>query len=199
MRNYRSHSTLLQLPNRLFYGSALQAAANQRALLPPRWDPTAGETPDDGPPDATTAWGTPDGAPPDGTTAGGTPDGVAPDRNSPGGPAAAAETRGGAGRPSGSAAALPIGDVEAGESAMGGSAAGHEGEGTAEAPEEVYEDHACGYEEEDALDEEQLPSTLFFGVRGQQVLPLSSVLANICSLDLTTQQRKASSSYECGA
>ena len=46
MRNYRSHSSLLQIPNRLFYGDTLLAAAEQTALLPPRWDPlaaTAGE------------------------------------------------------------------------------------------------------------------------------------------------------------
>ena len=46
VRNYRSHSSLLQIPNRLFYGDTLLAAAEQTALLPPRWDPfaaTAGE------------------------------------------------------------------------------------------------------------------------------------------------------------
>lgn len=39
VRNYRSHSSLLQIPNRLFYGDALRAAADQQELLPPRWDP----------------------------------------------------------------------------------------------------------------------------------------------------------------
>ena len=37
VRNYRSHSTLLRLPNTLFYRETLQAAADQRAVLPPEW------------------------------------------------------------------------------------------------------------------------------------------------------------------
>jgi superfamily I DNA and/or RNA helicase len=39
VRNYRSHSTLLQVPNRLFYGESLVAAGKQAQLLPPRWEP----------------------------------------------------------------------------------------------------------------------------------------------------------------
>ncbi|KAK9799412.1 hypothetical protein WJX73_005424 [Symbiochloris irregularis] len=37
VRNYRSHSTLLRLPNALFYNDSLQAAADQRTVLPPEW------------------------------------------------------------------------------------------------------------------------------------------------------------------
>ena len=38
-QNYRSHASLLSIPNRLFYGDQLQAAADQRALRPPQWAP----------------------------------------------------------------------------------------------------------------------------------------------------------------
>ena len=38
MRNYRSHASLLQVPNQLFYEDRLEAAAAQDALLaPPAW------------------------------------------------------------------------------------------------------------------------------------------------------------------
>jgi superfamily I DNA and/or RNA helicase len=37
VRNYRSHANLLRLPSDLFYGSALQAAADQQATAPPAW------------------------------------------------------------------------------------------------------------------------------------------------------------------
>ena len=49
VRNYRSHSSLLQIPNRLFYGDALQAAADQHELLPPRWDPRVPPSAEGGP------------------------------------------------------------------------------------------------------------------------------------------------------
>lgn len=40
MRNYRSHASLLQVPNTLFYEDRLEAAAPQDALLaPPAWGP----------------------------------------------------------------------------------------------------------------------------------------------------------------
>ena len=40
MRNYRSHASLLQVPNQLFYEERLEAAAPQDALLaPPAWGP----------------------------------------------------------------------------------------------------------------------------------------------------------------
>ncbi len=39
LRNYRSHASLLSIPNRLFYGDQLQAAADQQMLRPPQWDP----------------------------------------------------------------------------------------------------------------------------------------------------------------
>ena len=38
-QNYRSHASLLSIPNRLFYGDQLQAAADQQALRPPQWAP----------------------------------------------------------------------------------------------------------------------------------------------------------------
>ena len=38
VRNYRSHASLLAIPNRLFYADELVAAADQAALLPPRWE-----------------------------------------------------------------------------------------------------------------------------------------------------------------
>ena len=37
VRNYRSHETLLRLPNSLFYNHTLLAAADQSLLLPPAW------------------------------------------------------------------------------------------------------------------------------------------------------------------
>ena len=37
MRNYRSHATLLRLPNTLFYNDTLVAAADQTLVLPPAW------------------------------------------------------------------------------------------------------------------------------------------------------------------
>lgn len=37
MQNYRSHSTLLAIPNALFYNQTLVAAADQSKLLPPAW------------------------------------------------------------------------------------------------------------------------------------------------------------------
>lgn len=37
VRNYRSHERLLKLPSDLFYGSALQAAADQKATRAPPW------------------------------------------------------------------------------------------------------------------------------------------------------------------
>lgn len=37
VKNYRSHATLLHLPNALFYNETLQAAADQREVLPPQW------------------------------------------------------------------------------------------------------------------------------------------------------------------
>lgn len=70
VRNYRSHSSLLQIPNRLFYGDSLLAAADQRALLPPRWDPLAATAADRGDPAAH-----PDGQPTQ--AAAGQPNGVA--------------------------------------------------------------------------------------------------------------------------
>ncbi len=38
-QNYRSHASLLSIPNRLFYGDQLQAAADQQLLRPPQWEP----------------------------------------------------------------------------------------------------------------------------------------------------------------
>lgn len=37
VRNYRSHETLLQLPSKMFYGSALLAAADPGVVAPPQW------------------------------------------------------------------------------------------------------------------------------------------------------------------
>ena len=37
VQNYRSHSTLLDIPNNLFYHGSLVAAANQEELRPPAW------------------------------------------------------------------------------------------------------------------------------------------------------------------
>lgn len=37
LRNYRSHSTLLDLPSKMFYQGALLAAADQASVLPPQW------------------------------------------------------------------------------------------------------------------------------------------------------------------
>ena len=37
VQNYRSHSTLLDIPNTLFYNGTLVAAADQSQLLPPSW------------------------------------------------------------------------------------------------------------------------------------------------------------------
>ncbi|EFN55641.1 hypothetical protein CHLNCDRAFT_133825 [Chlorella variabilis] len=37
VRNYRSHRRLLDLPSKLFYAAQLQAAADPRSVLPPRW------------------------------------------------------------------------------------------------------------------------------------------------------------------
>lgn len=37
VRNYRSHNSLLMIPNELFYEQALVAAADQSELLPPSW------------------------------------------------------------------------------------------------------------------------------------------------------------------
>ena len=40
VRNYRSHASLLAVPNQLFYEERLEAAAPQDALLaPPAWGP----------------------------------------------------------------------------------------------------------------------------------------------------------------
>lgn len=40
VRNYRSHASLLRVPNQLFYEDRLEAAAPQDALLaPPAWGP----------------------------------------------------------------------------------------------------------------------------------------------------------------
>ena len=39
LQNYRSHASLLSIPNRLFYGDQLQAAADQQMLRPPQWEP----------------------------------------------------------------------------------------------------------------------------------------------------------------
>ena len=44
-QNYRSHASLLSIPNRLFYGDQLQAAADQDALRPPQWAPLQPVTP----------------------------------------------------------------------------------------------------------------------------------------------------------
>ena len=38
VRNYRSHERLLELPSRMFYSSALVAAASPDSVLPPAWD-----------------------------------------------------------------------------------------------------------------------------------------------------------------
>ena len=38
-QNYRSHASLLSIPNRLFYGDQLLAAADQQELRPPQWAP----------------------------------------------------------------------------------------------------------------------------------------------------------------
>ena len=38
LQNYRSHASLLAIPNRLFYGDQLQAAADQQMLRPPHWE-----------------------------------------------------------------------------------------------------------------------------------------------------------------
>ena len=37
VQNYRSHTTLLEIPNTLFYQGTLVASADQSQLLPPRW------------------------------------------------------------------------------------------------------------------------------------------------------------------
>ena len=37
VQNYRSHSSLLHIPNKLFYNQTLVAAADQAQLLPPAW------------------------------------------------------------------------------------------------------------------------------------------------------------------
>ncbi len=37
--NYRSHASLLALPNRLFYANQLEAAADQHAVRPLPWSP----------------------------------------------------------------------------------------------------------------------------------------------------------------
>ena len=37
VRNYRSHSALLHIPNALFYKDALIAAADQKSVQPPSW------------------------------------------------------------------------------------------------------------------------------------------------------------------
>jgi len=37
VQNYRSHTTLLEVPNTLFYQGTLVASADQSQLLPPRW------------------------------------------------------------------------------------------------------------------------------------------------------------------
>ena len=37
VQNYRSHSSLLHIPNKLFYNQTLVAAADQSQLLPPAW------------------------------------------------------------------------------------------------------------------------------------------------------------------
>jgi hypothetical protein len=66
VRNYRSHSTLLQIPNLLFYDNFLIAAAEQAALLPPQWDslrPSDGADPGDSGPGGAAAE---PGEPPDG-------------------------------------------------------------------------------------------------------------------------------------
>ena len=38
LQNYRSHASLLAIPNRLFYRDQLQAAADQQMLRPPHWE-----------------------------------------------------------------------------------------------------------------------------------------------------------------
>ena len=37
VQNYRSHHTLLELPNKLFYNGQLVAAAKQDLVCPPEW------------------------------------------------------------------------------------------------------------------------------------------------------------------
>ena len=37
VQNYRSHSSLLHIPNKLFYNQTLVAAADQSQLQPPAW------------------------------------------------------------------------------------------------------------------------------------------------------------------
>ncbi|EIE26144.1 P-loop containing nucleoside triphosphate hydrolase protein [Coccomyxa subellipsoidea C-169] len=132
VRNYRSHSSLLQIPNRLFYGDSLLAAADQRALLPPRWDSLAATAAD-----REDLAALPEGQP----------------------------TEAAAGQPNGVAHA-------SGEGLEDGGVAVKE-ERQSEDGAERGEEHAHGSDgadaEEDALDEEHLPSTLFFGVRGQQM------------------------------
>ncbi|BDA50870.1 probable helicase MOV-10 at C-terminar half [Coccomyxa sp. Obi] len=122
VRNYRSHSSLLQIPNRLFYGDALRAAADQQELLPPHWDPRVPPLAKDGGPS---------------------------NQSNP---------------PEDGAAAHP--DSQEGVEADGSAEEDH-GEEAAEDGHSYQEDG--GESEEDGLDAEQLPSTLFFGVRGQQM------------------------------
>ena len=44
VRNYRSHQSLLQLPNKLFYDNQLKAAADQIETRPPKWSLSTSET-----------------------------------------------------------------------------------------------------------------------------------------------------------
>lgn len=56
VRNYRSHASLLHLPNRLFYNDTLVAAADQSIVLPPTWAVRQLEGADDEAADESEAW-----------------------------------------------------------------------------------------------------------------------------------------------
>ena len=47
-QNYRSHASLLSIPNRLFYGDQLQAAADQQLLRPPQLEALKPAVPEHG-------------------------------------------------------------------------------------------------------------------------------------------------------